>query len=76
MNWNGGKKKDGFPSGFMVKSPLANAGDTGSIPWSGRSPGEGNGNLLKYSCLGHPMHRRAWWAIAHGVAKSQTQLSD
>ena len=60
----------------MVKNPPANAGDLGSIPGSGRYPGEGNGNPLKYSCLGNPMDRVAWWAIAHGVAKSQTRLSD
>ena len=53
----------------MVKNPPANAGDTGSVPGSGRSPGEGNGNLLQYPCLGNPMNRRAWWAIVHGVAK-------
>ena len=53
----------------MVKNPPANAGDTGSVPRLGRYPGEGNGNLLQYSCLGNPMNRRAWWAIVHGVAK-------
>ena len=46
-----------------------NAGDMGSIPGSGRSPGEGNGHPLQNSCLGDPMDRRAWWAIIHGVAK-------
>ena len=59
-----------------VKNPPANAEDAGSIPGSGRSPGEGNGNLLQYSCLGHPMGRGAWRATLHGVAKSWTQLSD
>ena len=58
-----------------VTNPPANAGDTGSIPGSGRSPGERDGNPLKYSCLGNPMDREAWQAIAHGVAKSQTRLS-
>ena len=53
----------------MVKSPSANSGDTGSIPGTGRSLGEGSGNLLKYSCLGKPMDRGAWWTIVHGVAK-------
>ena len=65
----------GFPGGSVVKNPPANAGDlgdSGSIPGSGRSPGEGNGNPLQYSCL----DREAWWATVHGVAKSQTQLSD
>ena len=47
-----------------------------SIPGLGRSPGEGNGNPLQYSCLENPMDRGAWWAIIHGVAKSQIQLSD
>ena len=51
-----------------------NAGDLGSIPGLGRSPGEGNGNPLQYSCLENHMDRGAWWAIVHGVAKSQTQL--
>ena len=53
-----------------------NAGDPGSIPGSGRSPGEGNGNPLQYSCLENPMARGAWWATVHGVAKSQTRLSN
>ena len=50
------------------------ARDTGSIPGSGRSPGEGNGNLLQYSCLENSMDRGAWWATVHGVTKSQTRL--
>ena len=57
----------------MVKNQPATAGDTGdagSIPESGRSPGEGNGNPLQYSCLGNPMGRGAWWATVHGVAES------
>ena len=53
-----------------------NVGDLGSIPGSGSSPGEGNGNPLQYSCLENSMDRGAWWATAHGVTKSQTQLSD
>ena len=53
-----------------------NAGDLGSIPGLGRSPGEGNGNPLQYSCLENPMDKGAWWATIHGVAKSQTRLSD
>ena len=60
----------------MVKNLLANAGDAGSIPGSGRSPGEGNGNPLQYSCLGNPMDRGAWRATDHGVAKSLAWLSD
>ena len=59
-----------------VKASACNAGDLDSIPGSGRSPGEGNGNPLHYSCLENPMGRGAWWAIVHGVTKSQTRLSD
>ena len=62
--------------GSMVKNPPANAGDMGLIPGWGRSPGEGNGNPLQYSCLGNPMDKGAWWAIDHGLAKSRTRLSD
>ena len=50
--------------------------DAGSIPGLGRSPREGHGSPLQYSCLENPMGRGAWWATVHGVAKSQTQLSD
>ena len=57
----------------MVKA--YNAGDSGLIPRSGRSPEEGNGNPLQYSCLENSMDRGAWWATAHGVTKSQTRLS-
>ena len=53
-----------------------NVGDLGSIPGSGRSPGEGNVNPLQYYCLENPMDRGAWKATAHGVAKSRTRLSD
>ena len=63
----------------MVKNLPANArdaGDMGSIPGSGRSPREGNGNPLQYSCREYPTDRGAWWCTAHGVAKSQTRLSD
>ena len=51
-------------------------GDLGSIPGSGRSPGEGNGNPLQYSCLENPMHGGAWQATVHRVSKSPTGLSD
>ena len=54
----------------------SNAEDLGSIPGSGRSPGEGNGNPLQDSCLENPMDGAAWWATVHGVAKSQTRLSN
>ena len=53
----------------MVKNPPANAGDTGSTPGSGRSPGEGNVNPLQYFCLGNPMDKGAWWAIVCETAK-------
>ena len=65
-----------FPGGSDSKASAYNAGDPGSIPGSGRSPGEGNGNPLQYSCLENPMDREAWWATVHGVAKSGTRLSD
>ena len=66
----------GFPGGLEVKASAWNVGDSGSIPGSGRSPGEGNGTPLQYSCLENPMDRGAWWAAVHGVARSRTQLSD
>ena len=66
----------GFPRGSVVKNLSANAGDSGSIPNLGRSPGGGNGHPLEYSCLEKPMDRGAWWATVHGVIKSQTQVSD
>ena len=59
----------GFPGGSVIKNQPANAEDVGLIPGSGRSPREGNGNPLHYSCLGNPMHREAWWATVHGVEK-------
>ena len=58
------------------KESACQAGDVGSITGSGRSPGEGNGNLLQYSCLGNPMNRGGWWATVHGVTDSQTRLSN
>ena len=68
------------PTGFLGsldgKASAYNAGDPGSIPGSGRSPGEGNGNPLQYSCLENPMDGGAWQATVHGVAKSRTRLSD
>ena len=66
----------GFPGGSVVKNLPANAGDMGLIPGLGRSPGEGNGNPLQYSCLGNPMDREAWRAAVPGVTKSQTRLSN
>ena len=65
-----------FPGGLEGKASAFNAGDLGSIPGWGRSPGEGNGNPLQYSCLENPMDGEAWWATVHGVTKSWTRLSD
>ena len=59
----------GFPGGSVVKNLPANAGDVILIPGSGRSPGEGNGKLLQYSCLENPMDRGAWGATVHGIAR-------
>ena len=56
----------------MVKNTAANAGEVDSIPGLGRTPGEGNGNPLQYSCLENPMGRGTWWATVYGVAKSWT----
>ena len=65
-----------FPGGAVAKNLPANAGDAGDlIPGSGRSPGEGNGNPLQFSCLENSMHRGAWWATVHGVEKGRTRLS-
>ena len=66
----------GFPGGSEGKASACSAGDLGSIPGSGRSPGEGNGNPLEYFCLENSMDGGAWWATVHGVAKSWTRLSD
>ena len=66
----------GFPSSTEGKASACNAGDLGSIPGLGRSPGEGNGYPLQYSCLRNPMDREAWWAIVHGVTKSRTQVNN
>ena len=63
----------------QVKNPPPSAwdiGDAGSIPESGRSPAEGNGNLLQCSCLGNPVDRRAWQVVVYGVSQSWTQLSN
>ena len=62
----------GFPGGSDGKESTCNEGDPGSVPGSGRCPGEGSGYSLQYSCLGNPMNRGAWWATVHGVAKGQT----
>ena len=70
MNW------ELFPGGSDGKASARYAGDPGSIPGLGRSPGEGNGNPLQYSCLENSMDGEAWWAAVHGVPKSWTRLSD
>ena len=64
----------GFPGGSDGKASVHNTEDPGSIPGSGRSPGEGNGNPLQYPCLENPMVRGAWQSTVHGVAKSRTRL--
>ena len=69
------KKKKQSEGGSDGRASAYNAGDLGSIPGLGRSPGEGNGNPLHYSCLENPMDGEAWWATVHGVAKSRTRLS-
>ena len=65
-----------FPGGSDGKVSACNAGDLGSIPGSGRSYGEGNGNPLQCSCLENSVDGGAWWATVHGVAKSRMRLSD
>ena len=65
-------KKEFLPGGSVVKNLPSNAGDSSLIPESGRSPGEGNGNLLQYSCFGNPMDRGDWQATVHGVTEADT----
>ena len=65
-----------FPGGSVGKESVCNSGDPGSIPGLGRSPGEGSGNPLQYSCLENSMDRGAWRATVHGVTKSRIRLSD
>ena len=64
-----------FPGRSAGKESACDVGDPSSIPGSGRSPGEGIGYPLQYSCLENPMDGGAWWATGYGVAKSQIQLS-
>ena len=68
--------KKGFPRGLDGKESACNAGDLGSIPGLGRSPGEGNGYPFQYSYLENLMDRGAWQATVHGIKKNGTQLSD
>ena len=74
VKWVSRQDAQGFPGDPAVKNPPANAGDPGLIPGLQRSPGEGNGNPLQYSCLENPMDRGAWRATVHGAAKSQRRL--
>ena len=67
--------RSGFPSGSDGKESACSAGDPGSIPGSGSSPGEGNGNLLRYPCLKNSMDRGAWWTTCHRATKSQIWLT-
>ena len=67
VNWS-------FPGGSVGKESACNVGDTGSIPESGRSPGEGNGNLLQNSCLDYPMDKEVWQAAVHGVTKETAMI--
>ena len=62
----------GFPGGLDDKESAGNAGDPGSIPGSGKSPGEGNGYSFQYSCLENSMDRRVWWATVYAITKSLT----
>ena len=62
----------GFPGGSDGKASACSTGDLGSIPGLAGSPGEGNGDPLQYSCLENSMIRGTWWAVVHGIAKSQT----
>jgi len=65
----------GFPGGQCGKEPSCNVRDASLVPGSRRSPGEGNGNPLQYSCLGNPMDRGAWQATVHGVAKKEAEVT-
>ena len=70
ISWRGLEARGSFPGGSDGKESACNAGDPDLIPGSGRSPGEGNGNPLQYSCLENPMDKEAWQATVHGVAKN------
>ena len=70
------KKRKGFPGGSNSKESACNASDQSSIPGLGKSPGEGNGYPLQYSCLEKSMKRGVWETVVHRVAKSQTRLSN
>ena len=68
-------EQEDFPGSSVVKNLPASTGDSRSIPGSARFPAEGNGDTLRYSCLGSPIERGAWRATVHVVAKSQTRLA-
>ena len=68
-------RHQGAPGGSVGKESTFNAGDAGSVPGPRRSLGEGNGNPLRYSCLGNPMDREAWRAIVHGVSRVRYDLA-
>ena len=72
--WNHVVLTGGFPGGSVVKNLPSNAGDMNLIPGSQKSPGEGDGKPLQYSCLGNPMDIGDWWAVVQSVAKSWTLL--
>ena len=77
LNFRGGYLRNVWLLWWLSdKESACNAGDSGSIPELGRSPGAGNGNPLQFSCLRNPTHRGAWWPMVQGVAKSQTQLNN
>ena len=76
LNNNSSLGVKGLPCSSDGKESACNTGDRGFMPGSGRSPAEGNGIPLQYSCLENSMDRRAWQAAAHGVAKTQTGVSD
>ena len=70
------RARQDFPGGSAGQESGCSAGDMGSIPGQGRSPGGENDNSFQYSCLGNPIDRGAWWATVHGVTESWTGLSD
>ena len=76
MFWGNAFKRGAPLVAQTVKNLPADAGDLGSVPGSGRSPEEGNGNPLQYFCLENSMDKGAWQATVHGIVKSQTRLND
>ena len=72
MQWCG----EGFPGGSVVKNPPASAGDSGSIPGLGRSPGGGNGNTFQYSWLENSMDGGSWWTTVQEITKNRTRSTN